>query len=1213
MYIKQVIIQGFKSFRDQTVIDPFDPRHNVVVGRNGSGKTNFFYAIQFVLSDEFSFLRPEQRHALLHEGSGPRVISAYVEIIFDNSDGRLPIDRDEVFLRRVIGSKKDQYFVNKKVVPRSDVMNLLESAGFSRSNPYYIVKQGKINQIATAPDSHRLKLLREVAGTRVYDERREESKALIKESRSKREKVDEFLRIIEDRLSALEEEKDELREYQKWDKMRRSLEYTIHDRELKDARRKLDELEKLRGCSGEEQNRKKTQLKRAEENVQQTSKRLKELKVEEAAIADERDALNAENQQLLAEKARLELGVRDLHDQVNGDNSSKERAQVELNELNETLKQKEAELAAIEPRYEELKQKEDELNRELSRTEQLRQELYARQGRASQFSSRQQRDGWIRAELKSLEKQLKAKRHQIERLTEELAGDSDNVAELKTRVEEITVDMGRYRDKFDEQNRGCFDLRREKEALHARRNELWRRESALRQTASVQRDDLQRQEQTLRSMVGRPTLLGADSLSRVLETFRQRAADHQQEGGGAPSFWQRILDGYCGQVVDLFTCDPAIYTAVEVTAGNKLFNHVVKTDEVGSQILKEMNKQSLPGEVTFMPLNRLVVKDIEYPKTENAFPMVSRLSFDDNYDLAMRFVFGRTLICRSLETATHLARAHRLDCVTIDGDQVMSKGSVTGGYCNPARSRLDTHRLRNQLLSQLASTQQQLESVAEQLGAVELQINGVMTEMQRAETRSGKARDVFDQMRTDERLLVERLASVETVRRPKERGLASLKCSLDAMLATRNSLRSELQQELMTSFSTEDQRHADQLADTLRRLRHDCRTACEQRVRVEGERSRLDHQLANNLRRRRDQLQQALQEVSVEERRRQLEHSRAELVRCTERQTAAAQTLNAAELKMAALLERLADGAGEQEIAAGRLRHLEERMLDDTKRLELLATRQNGLQTRVDQCMRKIRELGSLPSDAFDRFQSLGSKQLFRQLEMCNSELKKYSNVNKKALDQFVHFTEQKEKLQERKQEQERGYERIMELMAVLEQRKSEAIHRTFKQVSAYFSEVFSRLVAEGRGQLVMKTSRDDPNQSGVKDPNSVDTFTGVGIRVAFTSSWPEMREMTQLSGGQKSLVALALIFAIQKCDPAPFYLFDEIDQALDPTHRRSVAKMLSELSKKAQFITTTFRPELIEHADKFYGVKFRNKVSHVVYVSREEAHDFVEDDATHK
>lgn len=100
--------------------------------------------------------------------------------------------------------------------------------------------------------------------------------------------------------------------------------------------------------------------------------------------------------------------------------------------------------------------------------------------------------------------------------------------------------------------------------------------------------------------------------------------------------------------------------------------------------------------------------------------------------------------------------------------------------------------------------------------------------------------------------------------------------------------------------------------------------------------------------------------------------------------------------------------------------------------------------------------------------------------------------------------------------------------------------------------------------------------------------FSGIGIKISFTESDSEMKEMNQLSGGQKSLVALALIFAIQKCDPAPFYLFDEIDQALDPTYRRSVANLIHELSGEAQFITTTFRPELLEHAHKFYGVKFR-------------------------
>lgn len=186
------------------------------------------------------------------------------------------------------------------------------------------------------------------------------------------------------------------------------------------------------------------------------------------------------------------------------------------------------------------------------------------------------------------------------------------------------------------------------------------------------------------------------------------------------------------------------------------------------------------------------------------------------------------------------------------------------------------------------------------------------------------------------------------------------------------------------------------------------------------------------------------------------------------------------------------------------------------------------------------------------------------------------------------------------------------DLMNNLELRKVEAIQFTFKQVANNFTKVFKKLVPQGAGHLVLKTQNDNFGHSDVGQVSTSDDFTGIGIRVSFTGTDSEMKEMNQLSGGQKSLVALALIFAIQKCDPAPFYLFDEIDQALDAQHRKAVADMIHELSDNAQFITTTFRPELLENAHKFYGVRFRNKVSHVDCVTREVARDFVEDDTTH-
>ncbi|XP_023344565.1 structural maintenance of chromosomes protein 3-like [Eurytemora carolleeae] len=1201
MYIKQVIIQGFKSYREQTVVEPFDPGHNVVVGRNGSGKSNFFYAIQFVLSDEYSHLRPEQRQALLHEGTGPRVISAYVEIIFDNSDGRLPIDKDEVYLRRVIGSKKDNYFLNKKMVPRSEVMNLLESAGFSRANPYYIVKQGKINQMATAPDSQRLKLLREVAGTRVYDERREESKGILKETEGKRDKIEEFLQTIEDKLSTLEEEKEELKEYQKYDKMRRALEYQIHDRDLQDARKKLSDMDNKRKNSGEEAEKLRNALQEAVDKAKNANKEVKDLKSKEAGAKEEKDTLQQDLQAQTKEKTKLEFTLKDLRDEVAGDSSSKERAEQELNKLKVTIKEKERELENIKPAYDEMRKKEDEYTRELSLKEQKRKELYAKQGRGSQFTSKAQRDEWIQKELKSLNKQIKDKTEQIERLGEDLKRDSKKKNELETKIDELGGEQDSHRTSIDDQNKGFYELKKKKDKLQGERNDLCRKEMNLQQSLSSLKEELSKADQTLRSMAGKPILNGRDSVRKVLDMFKDRGGQYKQ-----------ISESYYGLVIENFECEQSIYTAVEVTAGNRLFHHIVESDRVGTYILKEMNKLKLPGEVTFMPLNRLNVRNIDYPNTKDAIAMVSKLEYVEKYDRALRYIFGRTLICRNLEVATQLARTTGLDCVTLDGDQVSSKGSLTGGYFNKSRSRLEIQKIRSEKNEEIKEQEEEMRKLRDDLAKLESEINKAVAEMQKTETKNSKAKDVFDKVKTDIRLMKEELSLIERNHQPKERSLNQLKSSLEAMQTTKEGLENELNQDLLATLSSKDQHEVDQLNDDIRRLKQENKKAFAERMRLEAQKNKLENLLTNNLVRRKDELVQALQEISVEDRHQQLENSINDLKSLEERLSVTQASMKTLDRNLVDITKKRKKAQAELEASRLREREIQDKIEEDSKELEKMASKQTVLQQKIEECTKKIRELGSLPSDAFDKYKNMSQKQLFKQLEKSNQELKKYSHVNKKALDQYVSFSEQKEKLMKRKEELDRGNQKIHDLMEVLEQRKFEAILFTFKQVSKYFQDVFEKLCPTGRGTLSIKTDNQDEDDDEVDQAHKLENATGVSCSVSFTGKNNEMREMNQLSGGQKSLVAMALIFAIQKCDPAPFYLFDEIDQALDAMHRKAVADMIHELADGAQFITTTFRPELLEHANKFYGVKFRNKVSHVDCVTREEAYDFVEDDQAH-
>jgi len=1115
------------------------------------------------------------------------------------------IDKTEVTLRRVIGSKKDQYFLDKKMTTKADVMNVLESAGFSRSNPYYIVKQGKINEMATARDSQRLRLLREVAGTRVYDERKEETQAILKETEGKKEKIEELLKYIDERLSTLQSEKEELKQYQKLDKMRRSLEYTIHEHELKDAKKKLDDLQERR--NNLDTARQRTVVEDMADEIRDKMRALRELKTQMQSVRDEKDSMSGENQELMKQKAKLEFTIKDLHDEEAGDKSNKGSVESQISQLKEKVAKTREQLAQIYPKYEEERRQEEQAASQLAHSEQRRKELYAKQGRGNQFQSKEERDRWITKELKTLSKSIHDNEDQIRRLKTDLVEDQEKAQKLEQEIKDVTEKIEQHKDIIEVNNKSFYEMKKSKDAKQNERNNLWRAENQMQQKITSLRDELSKKDQALRSITGKAVLNGIDSIAKVLQYFRDQKK------------YQDVIDGYYGTLIENFECEKPFFTAVEVTAGGRLFHHIVDTDRTGTKILQEMNRLRLPGEVTFMPLNRLEAPDTYYPETADAIPMINKLTYEQRYERAMKHVFSKTLICRSMEVATQIARTQNLDCITLEGDQVSRRGALTGGYYDTRKSRLDLQKGKTETQRALQLEEREYDNHKQKLIGLETEINQLVSEMQRTETKNSKNKDIYDKMRADLRLSKEEAQRIDTSRAPKERSLASLQSSLDSMKASEHSLRAELGTALLATLSVEDQREVDRLNDEIQELTGKNRSALEQRVKLEMEKNRLEMLLNNNLLKKIERLQQELHEMRSEDRKQKLEMSEAELKSVSDRLTDINRQAAELDQKLDNLKETQREMARELEDAKKREKAEQERLDEEAKELEKMSNKQSLLIKKRDECMRKIRELGSLPSEAFEKYMHLGHNQLFKKLEECNSELKKYSHVNKKALDQFVSFSDQKEKLISRKEELDRADQSIKDLIYHLDHRKYEAIELTFKQVSKYFTEIFKKLVPVGHAVLVMKKSdvAEDDDEGGSQEGAStskslVEQFTGVGIKVSFSGNKAETREMQQLSGGQKSLVALTLIFAIQKCDPAPFYLFDEIDQALDAQHRKAVADMIHELSKDAQFITTTFRPELLEHADKFYGVKFRNKVSHIECVDQAEAQEFVEDDQAH-
>merc|ERR1719150_2884482 len=528
----------------------------------------------------------------------------------------------------------------------------------------------------------------------------------------------------------------------------------------------------------------------------------------------------------------------------------------------------------------------------------------------------------------------------------------------------------------------------------------------LQQSLSSLKEELAKADQTLRSMAGKPILNGRDSVKKVLEIFQQR--------GGQ---FKNIADSYYGLVIENFECEQSIYTAVEVTAGNRLFHHIVASDRVGTHILKEMNKSKLLGEVTFMPLNRLHVRNIDYPNTKDAIAMVSKLEYEEKYDTALRYIFGRTLICRNLEVATQLARTTGLDCVTLDGDQVSSKGSLTGGYFNKSRSRLEIQKTRSEKNSEIIQKEGEMKQLRDDLAKVEADINKVVAEMQKTENKNSRAKDIFEKVKTDMRLMKEELNLIERNQAPKERSLMQLKASLEAMQTTKDGLENELNQDLMATLSTRDQEEVDQLNDDIRRLKTENKKAFSERMRLEAQKNELENLLTNNLIRRKDELVQALQEISVEDRHQQLENCVSDLKSLEERLDVTKGNMKGLDKNLQDVIKKRKKYQAELEASRLREREIQDKIEEDAKELERMASKQTVLQQKIQDCTKKIRELGSLPSDAFEKYKSMSQKQLFKQLERANQELKKYSHVNKKALDQYVSFSEQKEKLIKRKEE----------------------------------------------------------------------------------------------------------------------------------------------------------------------------------------------------
>ncbi|KAH9271928.1 hypothetical protein BASA83_005766 [Batrachochytrium salamandrivorans] len=1201
MYIKQILIQGFKSYKEQTVTEPFSAGHNAVVGRNGSGKSNFFWAIRFVLGDAYGNMTREERQALLHEGTGPATISAFVQVVFDNSDNRFPTGKPEVTLRRTIGLKKDEYSLDRKSVTKSEVMNLLESAGFSRSNPYYIVPQGRITTLTNAKDHERLHVLKEVAGTKVYEQRRQESVKIMEETKMKQGKIGELLAYINERLSELDEEKAELDQYQKAEKERRCLEYSLYFQEQNDAAEALAELDMLRQNEIESNLTQFNELSDREQSIQNMEEELQTTSQELRLLTAERQQVDDEHQEFIRVKTELELTLTDIQESSLSRQNLKSDLLAEQSNLETQIAQKSLELANVMPQFDTMTVVESELRATLEQAMSDLTTLQSEAGRATQFKSAADRDQWLKPTIQRIQASVEEELVQISGLKNDILLAQTRSAEI---ANEVAAEKSTLAQSKEEMEAGGIEfnaLRRKRENLEVARKNLWKEEATLSSALENARDDVQKSERILFGTMDRAVSSGLKSVKKITERLR--------------------LEGVYGPLYELFSVDDRYRCSVEVIASSSLFHVVVDTDETATKILHELSREG-GGRVTFMPLNRLRTLEQSYPPKDQAIPMIEKLQFDAFYSKAFRQVFGRAIICPSLELASGFAQSHNLTAVTLDGDRADRKGALSGGFRDHRHSRLEATQKLKLVAERQIQSEARLADVKSEIRKHDQLITQARDDISRLDTRRRELMNIREPLNATIQGLAREELDIKEILVQRNRSLAKLQSSINGLQAQITSYEAELGTPLRNSLSRADQIRLEKLLAEVKENKPKLARIVEQRVELEGQCNILTIELNSNLKRR-------LADISAKYE--SLLGGNEDPVE-VDGHLAKLDKMKVLEDKAANRLQEIDDDLDHLKLEAARNTETLDRLRVEKNesahaielqqhKMEKFMNRRSLLLKKKDDALSNIRDLGVLPDEAFVKYQNTNPKVLIKKLHKVNESLKTFGHVNKKAFEQYNNFAIQKEQLQERKEELDQSHQAIEELITVLDQRKDEAIEQTFHQVAQNFSDVWSKIVPDGQGQLIMLRRTDEASdtldatqeyslQADRREQlreSSIEQYTGIAINVSFSSKTDEGRRMPQLSGGQKSLVALALIFAIQRSDPAPFYLFDEIDAALDAQYRTAIADMVHELSEHAQFITTTFRPELLEHADKCYGVIFVDKVSRIQCISKDEARQFVD------
>jgi chromosome segregation protein len=1178
-YLKKIELKGFKSFGPQTVTINLDKGFTVITGPNGSGKTNIVDAVLFVLGELSSRrLRAENFSRLIFHGSadaGEKQKSAKVVIQFDNNDGRIPIETNTVTVsREVFNNGQSVYRVNGRTFPRTRVLDMFSMAGLS-STGHNVIAQGTITRLTEISSDERRKIIEDLIGIAQYDTEKLEAEQKLRAAeisiRTAMGRIDEVQRRVDD----LERERNDL------------LRFNYIQNEIKrfEAMKYSYEITKIKTKTSD------------------TTAKLEEISAKVQQLRQIRDQHRGERHEIEAQWRKLSS------DMVEEGSSKVLEVQIKIGDLKSKLTELVTKIGTGKTSLEGLK-KIDENNSQ--QAESLRKEIIENRKQIEQLKRQKDR---LSEEIEAKQDNHAALANETTQLWKNMGENNKRIQEIEKQLDTLYSDLMDLRTEHARSQTTAKILSRRLEDLNNRKNrfattlgELEKSLYGLEEVQREQKKQLKSQEQTLEKRMAQKEAVvrEVDEAGKIADTAREAVVEFatQRELAETVAAEEKalmnieelaeigVISGVYGRLRNLVKIEKGYEQAIEVAATGWLDALVVKDTDTAFTCTETLKQLKL-GRIKIIPVQGISKNRIlKLPKAESINGIASSFVKSAKEHLpAVDFVLGDTIIVDNDKVAMKIAR-EGYRSVTTKGDLYEVGGGLESGYY---RAPIDFSTIipSESAIKRLDEAVQALKDhLTHREGAVvgfEEEIDKLRTDISKMSEATITLDGEIDRIKRNSKLTHHNIRRLDNYIKGLQSRLEKEKAEVGLQKAQRQGIRKQMQRlrnELAMlrrktdpSVIQEMEIQREKFADEIMEIRRNLGT-------VETEMSTLHSKYENVLKTTyanvKVQLQKVRQQLSVVQKEVDVALQEREVLR---------EVLNKLEKSREELSNSVLSAREEAKNFTVQIDTIDKKLrtLDNEyEQAERVCNQlQLSLQTtqlQFDQYWQKLEEFG------YQKPLVVSPEELAEaetSLKMMHMELDRLGAVNQLALSHYAEQVSRYRELSSRMNELEKEKQAIVTFMEEIERKKREVFSGAFQRMNANVFKYFSKLT-DG-GEAVLKLENPDEPFRG-----------GIDMIVTFPNKPPIL--VSGASGGERSVAAVAFIFAVQEFTPTAFYIFDEVDAHLDAFHVGKLGELLRDEAVKSQFICVTLKPEIVNKAEKIYGVYERNGISHVVFANIKEA-----------